>query len=99
MKVPARSVLLSGAIALAFGCNDRQTAPTALRSPSFARGSGAGRSGFGFNGNVSGFPTGAVFLTGGGAYDVSTATNTVPSETVVKSGGGFRCTEIGRSHV
>jgi hypothetical protein len=38
---------------------------------------------FGFKGAVSGFPTGAVFLTGGGAYDLDTG--------FVKSGGGFRC--------
>ena len=39
--------------------------------------------GFGFNGVVSGFPTGTVFLTGGGAYDLATG--------FVKSAGGFRC--------
>ena len=41
--------------------------------------------GFGFNGTVSGFPTGKVFLTGGGAYD--------RTANVVHSGGGFRCLE------
>jgi len=49
------------------------------------------RQGFGFNGTVSGFPTGAVFLTGGGSFDAATASNVVPTETDVKSGGGFRC--------
>ena len=39
--------------------------------------------GFGFNGTVSGFPKGIVFLTGGGAYDRATG--------FVKSGGGFKC--------
>jgi len=92
VKVLTRSVLLSGAIALAFGCNDRQASPTALLSPSFSQSSGGGKHGFGFNGNASGFPTGAVSLTGGGAYDVSTASNTVPSVTFVHSGGGFGCT-------
>jgi hypothetical protein len=38
---------------------------------------------FGFNGSVSGFPTGAGFVTGGGAYDLATD--------FVKSGGGFSC--------
>jgi len=33
------------------------------------------RQGFGFNGSVSGFPTGAVTLTGGGAYDRTVADN------------------------
>jgi hypothetical protein len=41
--------------------------------------------GFGFNGTVSGFPTGAVFLTGGGAYDLTTG--------FVFSSGGFSCLE------
>ena len=41
--------------------------------------------GFGFNArDIAGFPTGAVFLTGGGAFDSSTG--------FVHSGGGFRCT-------
>ncbi|HEY6224284.1 MAG TPA: hypothetical protein VIW26_10885 [Gemmatimonadales bacterium] len=31
-------------------------------------------------------------LTGGGAYDPATASNTIPSETEVHSGGGFSCT-------
>jgi hypothetical protein len=40
---------------------------------------------FGFNGAVSGFPTGKVVLTGGGAYDLATD--------FVHSGGGFSCIE------
>src|ERR1051325_3742903 len=40
---------------------------------------------FGFNGTVSGFPTGAVFLTGGGAYNLASG--------FVHSAGGFRCLE------
>jgi hypothetical protein len=44
-----------------------------------------GNSGFGFNAaEISGFPTGAVFLTGGGAFN--------PGTGFVKSAGGFRCT-------
>ena len=43
------------------------------------------RNGFGFNAtNISGFPTGAVSLTGGGAY--------VPGTTFVHAGGSFTCT-------
>ena len=38
---------------------------------------------FGFNGSVSGFPTGAVTITGGGAYDLASG--------FVHSGGGFGC--------
>jgi hypothetical protein len=40
---------------------------------------------FGFNGTVSGFPTGAVRITGGGAYDLASS--------FVHSAGGFRCRE------
>jgi|RhiMetdeSRZDD1v2_1073273.scaffolds.fasta_scaffold31848_8 hypothetical protein len=41
------------------------------------------QSAFGFNGTVSGFPTGEVFVTGGGAY--------VLAPEFVKSAGGFSC--------
>ena len=41
--------------------------------------------GFGFNGTVNGFPTGKVFLTGGGSYD--------RTANLVDSAGGFRCLE------
>ena len=41
---------------------------------------------FGFNGVVSGFPTGKVFLSGGGAYDLD-------HTGFVKSSGGFSCLE------
>lgn len=54
-----------------------RSASTGLQSP------GASRVGFGVNGTVSGFPTGQVFLTGGGAYDVAT--------NFVHAGGGFTC--------
>ena len=42
-----------------------------------------GHIGFGFNGTVSGFPTGKVFLTGGGAYETDSG--------FVHAGGGFTC--------
>jgi hypothetical protein len=42
------------------------------------------RQSFGFNASsIMGFPTGEVFLTGGGAYD--------PETRFLKTGGGFRC--------
>ena len=44
---------------------------------------GQRRVGFGFNGTLSGFPTGTVFLTGGGAYERTSH--------VVNAAGGFRC--------
>src|SRR6266545_4598232 len=45
----------------------------------------SGHTGFGFNAtDVSGFPTGAASLTGGGSYN--------PGTGFAKSAGGFRCT-------
>jgi hypothetical protein len=70
-------------------CNDG-IMPTDPAAASFTAG---GRAAFGFNGNASGFPTGAVRLTGGGSYDPATASNIVPTETSVVSSGGFDCTE------
>ncbi|MFL5620361.1 MAG: hypothetical protein ACJ79A_18450 [Gemmatimonadaceae bacterium] len=68
---------------------DTTTAP----APQYSR-DGARRVGFGFNGTASGFPLGAVFLTGGGSYDPATASNVVGDTTTdVKSGGGFRCAD------
>ena len=65
--------------------------PTDAVDASFSAG---GRSAFGFNGNASGFPTGAVRLTGGGSYDPTTASNVIPANTtVVVSSGGFDCSE------
>src|SRR5207249_11379534 len=48
------------------------------------------RQGFGFNGSVSGFPIGAVTLTGGGAYDPNVADNVAGG--FANSSGGFSCT-------
>jgi len=42
---------------------------------------------FGFNGVVSGFPTGVVSLTGGGAFELSSA----PETNFVHAAGGFSC--------
>jgi hypothetical protein len=77
------------ALALTLACSD-YTAPADVgHVPSLS----TGRAGFGFNGSVRGFPTGAVRLTGGGSYDPGTASNTVPTPTTVKSAGGFDCLE------
>jgi hypothetical protein len=47
----------------------------------------ASNTSFGFNaGDVRGFPTGSVALTGGGTFDLT------PSPGFVHSGGGFSCT-------
>jgi hypothetical protein len=89
MKLFAPASLLSLlSLSFALACSDG-TSPTEAARPAFRAG---GRSGFGFNGTVSGFPTGAVRLTGGGSFDPSTASNIVPTETSVASAGGFDCT-------
>lgn len=44
-----------------------------------------------FNGEASGFPTGVVRLTGGGAFDPATAGSTSPDVRVPNLGGGFSC--------
>jgi hypothetical protein len=54
--------------------------------------------GVGFNApSIAGFPGdfsgGTVFLTGGGAYDPTTASNAEPENAFVHSSGGFRCLE------
>jgi hypothetical protein len=84
---PASLLSLLG-LSLALACSDGTSPIDAVR-PAFRAG---GRSGFGFNGRVSGFPTGVVRLTGGGSFDPTTASNTVPTETSVASAGGFDCT-------
>lgn len=53
-----------------------------IASPALAR---AAAGSFGFNGIASGFPTGTVRITGGGAYDLGNG--------FAHSGGGFRCLE------
>ena len=98
MKAFKAGMLVLGTLVWA-GCSDNSKGPTnpsysaraGVVQASAAKGVGGTRTGFGFNGTVSGFPTGAVFLTGGGSFAATTASNVVPSETDVKSGGGFRC--------
>jgi hypothetical protein len=88
------SVLLTGA--LIAGCTDETTSSspssTLTSSSRAAAAESGGKDAFGFNGSVRGFPTGVVRLTGGGAYDPATATNTPDAETFVHSAGGFDCT-------
>lgn len=59
---------------------------TTLATAAPALAASGGPTGFGFNAaKISGFPAGAVSLTGGGAFN--------PGTGFVHSGGGFRCTE------
>jgi hypothetical protein len=46
---------------------------------------GQPRVGFGFNGTVSGFPTGSVFISGGGAFSAAADS--------ANTAGGFRCVD------
>jgi hypothetical protein len=78
--VPLLCLLVWG---LVLACSEA-TAPT----ESFASFKAAGRVAVGFNGDVGGFPTGAVRLAGGGSYDLGTASNTVPTVTSASLGGG-----------
>ena len=61
--------------------NGRSVMSNPLTAP--FRAQGQSRVGFGFNGTVSGFPTGEVFLTGGGAYN--------RTANLVDAAGGFKC--------
>ena len=98
MKAFKAGMLVLGTLVWA-GCSNDPKGPTSpsysaaagVAQASAAKGVAEARTGFGFNGTVSGFPTGAVFLTGGGSFAAATASNDVPNETDVKSGGGFRC--------
>jgi hypothetical protein len=88
-RLVARFLLALLGASLALACNDgTSTSPTDAVQPAFKAG---GRSGFGFNGSVKGFPTGEVRLTGGGSFDPATASNTISTETSVASAGGFDC--------
>ena len=97
MKHPFSRAVLAIVVTIAAACADTSNAPTIPVSPTLAQSASlASRSsnqGFGFNGEASGFPTGVVRLTSGGSFDATTASNTVPTETRVNSGGGFRCTD------
>jgi len=79
MKHLSHAAALLSAVVLGAGCGERPTSPTASLVPSFSNGSSGSKHGFGFNGRASGFPTGAVFLTGGGSYNAATASNTIPA--------------------
>jgi hypothetical protein len=98
MNAPHFHALLAATLVFAAACgdSDRTSSATGLaangvepsRTTSLASLQDIG---LGFDGVAHGFPTGSVLLTGGGTFDPSTATNTVPHETRVESNGGFRC--------
>src|SRR5262249_19888385 len=94
MKFPILIVVFSS-LALV-GCSNpspvrpesTSTAPSAgltvLTSEAVRNAPNSPNTGVGFNGEASGFPTGKVFLSGGGAFDLSG---------FAKLGGGFSCLE------
>ena len=97
MKTPDIAAMFVLALALT-ACADQPVALTDISSTHVLTGTAAASSagalvGFGFNGAASGFPTGAVILTGGGSFNPATASNTVPHDTRVAAGGGFSCTD------
>jgi hypothetical protein len=97
MKHPFSRAALAIVVTIAAACADTSNAPTnPAASPSLAQSAAlASRStnqGFAFHGEAAGFPTGAVRLSGGGSFDATTASNTVPTETRVHAAGEFRCT-------
>jgi len=63
--------------------SDASATSPSLATPLVAR--AQGHIGFGFNGTVSGFPTGKVFLSGGGSYEPGSDSH------FVHAGGGFTC--------
>jgi hypothetical protein len=101
----ARALIV--AISLVAACSDYSKSPTypnpststgrdttSTTGPQYDRDGTPRRVGFGFNGVAKGFPTGEVFLTGGGSYDPSTASNVANDATTDGHGnGGFRCTD------
>ena len=96
MKTTLTRALLGAALVLAAACGDQSPAPTSsATTPAPSRSAIVGPKvdghGFGFNGTASGFGTAVVSLTGGGSFDVATASNTVPTITRAVSNGGFSC--------
>lgn len=93
MRGITRSALCMLAVGMTAACSDPDTTPTSygataqLRGPAAEASLAGGQGGFGFNGTVGE----RVFLTGGGSFDVASASNTLGAETRVGSGGGFRC--------
>jgi hypothetical protein len=71
----------AGLVESSLSSSARNDSSTPLMASLLAQ--GQPRVGFGFNGTVSGFPTGEVFLTGGGAFD--------RTANFVNSAGGFKC--------
>lgn len=75
-------------LALVLGCGDYNS-PSDVAQPAYRAGS---RASFGINGTVSGAPTGAVRITGGGSFAPASASNVIPTRTSASAAGGFDCT-------
>ena len=80
-------LLVFGGLSFAACSNSNVVRPDSLPGAASASAAGAAQvspdAGFGFNGTVKGFPTGEVFVSGGGTFDLATL--------FAKSSGGFSC--------
>lgn len=96
MKHLALGAVLAVALLAGCGGGGQSSAAGTSLNPQTPLGSAphtasANRVGFGFNGTASGI-SGEVNLTGGGAYNPASASNTIPSTTTfAHTGGGFSC--------
>jgi hypothetical protein len=92
MKHVVRSVAVLFTGLVTFGCSDSQTSPRDPQTPSYSLERSNGRPSFAINATIV-TPAGPVVrLTGGGSWDPSTASNTIPTETTDGHGnGGFSC--------
>jgi hypothetical protein len=79
IRQPLKSSLKSGVVASAIVLGTLLPATPLVAQPP--------QGAFGFNGTVSGFPTGVVSLTGGGAFELTST----PETNFVHSAGGFGC--------
>ena len=86
--IPASLVGLTFALACSDGANPAEPVGPGQEPTAAA----VAPSGFGFHGSVSGAPSGVVRLTGGGRFEPTTASNTVPTGTTANVAGGFDCT-------
>lgn len=84
-------VLFTGLIT--FGCSDSQTSPRAPQTPSYSLEGSNGRPSFAINATIVTAAGPVIRLTGGGSWDPSTASNTIPPETKTDGhgNGGFSC--------
>ena len=92
MKRAVQSVvaLLTGLIV--FGCSDSHTGPRDPQTPSYSVERLHGRPSFSIDADIVTAAGPVIHLTGGGTWDPSTGSNTIPSDATDGHGnGGFSC--------